>query len=75
MMDNVKMDQDVCSAAYRQKLKAFLVRWSDGRYDFIFSYSDAVPSMLLGNSSLELTNEVSKALNDDYKATKKSKKK
>lgn len=75
MMDNLKMDVDERSAAYRQKLKEFLVKWNEGRYDFILSYSDAVPSMLLGNSSLEVTNEVSKALNDDYKATKKSKKK
>ena len=75
MMDNLKMEVDERSAAYRQKLKEFLVKWNQGRYDFILSYSDAVPSMLLGNSSLEVTDEVSKTLNEEYKASKKAKKK
>ena len=75
MMDNLKMEVDERSAAYRQKLKEFLVKWNQGRYDFILSYSDAVPSMLLGNSSLEVTDEVSKTLNEEYKSSKKAKKK
>lgn len=73
MMDNQKMQLEEKSAKYRLKLKEFLVKWNQGRYDFILSYSEAVPSMLLGNSSLEVTDEVIKVLNEEYKTAKTKK--
>jgi len=69
-MDNLSMDINEKNVNFQKRVKDFLLKWNDGRYDFILSYSDAVPSMLLGNKSLEVTDEVIKQINDEYKARK-----
>ena len=54
-------------------MRDFLIKWNKGQYDFIISYSETVPTMLLGNASLEITDEIINQLNNEYKI-KKSKK-
>lgn len=80
-MDNLSMNINDKNIAFQQNLKEFLVKWNDGRYDFILTYSEAIPSMLLGNSSLDVTQEIIEKVNADYqsrkaeaKSTSKSKK-
>jgi outer membrane protein len=72
-MDNLSMDINDKNLSFQKTVKDFLSKWNNGRYDFILSYSDAVPSMLLGNSSLEVTDEIIAQLNAEYKAKKKKK--
>lgn len=72
-MDNLTLDISEKNSTFQKNVKDFLIKWNGGRYDFILSYSDAVPSMLLGNTTLEITNEVIAELNKEYKARKTKK--
>lgn len=69
-MDNLTVDIGEKNAAFQQTVKAFLLKWNNGKYDYILSYSDAVPTMLLGNASLDITSEVIDLLNQEYKEKK-----
>ena len=73
-IDNFTMAINEKNAAFQQGLKNFLVKWNMGRYDYILTYSDAVPNMLLGNASLDITREVIDKVNDEYKAKKEQSK-
>lgn len=74
-MDNLTMNINERNTAFQEGLKQFLVKWNNGRYDYILSYSDAIPSMLLGNASLDITKEVIDQVNAEYKTKKQSKSK
>ncbi len=69
-MDNLTNDIGEKNALFQQTIKAFLVKWNNGKYDYILSYSDAVPTMLLGNATLDITSEVVELINNEYKAKK-----
>ncbi|MGZ3899687.1 MAG: hypothetical protein ACXVNQ_04975, partial [Bacteroidia bacterium] len=76
-MDNLSMNINERNAAFQDGLKQFLVKWNNGRYDYILTYSEAIPSMLLGNATLDVTKEVIEQVNAEYKnrkAQSKSKK-
>ncbi|MDX2171582.1 MAG: OmpH family outer membrane protein [Bacteroidota bacterium] len=69
-MDNLTNDIGEKNAVFQQTVKSFLVKWNNGKYDYILSYSDAVPTMLLGNATLDITTEVVDQINSEYKAKK-----
>lgn len=73
-MDELSMDINDKSAVFQKNIKSFLVKWNNGRYDYILSYSEALPTMLLGNTSLEITDEIIAELNKEYKENKAKKK-
>ncbi len=73
-MDNLSMDISDKNAQFQKHVKNVLVKWNEGRYDFVLSYSEAVPSLLLGNATMEVTNEVIALLNKEYKERKSAKK-
>ena len=54
-------------------MRELLIRMNAGRYDYILAYSEAVPTMLLGNTALEITDEVIAQLNTEYKGRKTKK--
>jgi hypothetical protein len=58
------------NASFQKTVREFLMQWNKGRYDYIISYSETVPTMLLGNTSLEITSEVIEQLNNEYKNKK-----
>ncbi len=70
-MDNLSLDINQKNADFQQNVRDFLIKWNKGRYDYILSYSDVSPTMLLGNTTLEITDEVIKELNSEYKQIKK----
>jgi len=72
-MENLSMDLNEKNEAFRKNVKNFLTKWNNGRYDYILAYSEAVPSMLLGNTTLEVTKEVIEKLNDEYRQSKNKK--
>lgn len=74
-IDNFTIAINEKNAAFQQGLKNFLVKWNDGRYDYILTYSDAIPTMLLGNSNLDVTKEVIAKVNAEYLAKKDAAKK
>lgn len=69
-MDNLSMNINDKNIAFQSGLKEFLVKWNNGRYDYILSYSEAIPSMLLGNATLDVTQEVLTQVNAEYQAKK-----
>ncbi|HOZ87678.1 MAG TPA: OmpH family outer membrane protein [Bacteroidia bacterium] len=72
-MESLSVDINEKNGAFQKNVKNFLIKWNKGRYDFILSYSDAVPSMLLGNTTLEITSEIIEELNAEYKQSKTKK--
>lgn len=73
-MDNLSLDINEKNNNFQKNVRDFLVEWNQGRFDYILAYSEAIPSMLLGNTSLEVTNEVIIELNNNYKKNKTKKK-
>jgi outer membrane protein len=69
-MDNLTVTMNEKNHAFQQGLKDFLVKWNNGRYDYILTYSDNLPSMLLGNASLDITEEIITKVNAEYKVKK-----
>jgi len=69
-MDNLSLDIGEKNASFQKNVKEFLIKWNNGQYDFILSYSDAIPSMLLGNATLDITDTILNQLNEDYKKRK-----
>ena len=69
-MDNLSMDINEKNAKFQKNVRDFLVQWNNGKFDYIFSYSESVPSMLLGNKTLEITDDVIKEINNEYKSSK-----
>ncbi len=74
-MDDLTMDISEKNQKFQKTVRDFLQKWNQGRYDFILSYSETVPTMLLGNSNLEVTEEVIAELNREYKNRKNTGKK
>jgi outer membrane protein len=72
-MDNLSVDIGEKNASFQNNVKEFLIKWNNGKYDFILSYSDAIPSMLLGNATLDITDTILNQLNEDYKKRKSKK--
>jgi outer membrane protein len=72
-MDNLSMDMNEKNINFQKNVRDLLLKWNAGRYDYILSYSESIPSMLLGNTSLEITDEVIKELNAEYKLAKEKK--
>ncbi len=73
-MDNLSIDIGEKNASFQKNVKDFLVKWNNGKYDYILSYSDAVPTMLLGNATLDITDQIVTQFNDEYKERKGKKK-
>lgn len=71
-MDQLSVDINDKNTNFQKRVRDFLIKWNSGRYDYIFSYSEAVPTMLLGNTSLEITDEVIKEINSEYKQRKQT---
>lgn len=72
-MDNLSLDIGEKNASFQKNVKDFLIKWNNGKYDYILSYSDAVPTMLLGNPTLDITNEIVEEFNAEYKQRKPKK--
>jgi len=73
-MDNLSQDMNEKNTRFQNNVRELLLKWNNGRFDYILSYSESIPSMLLGNTALEITDEVIKELNDAYKLSKIPKK-
>lgn len=69
-MQNLGLELEEKNMELNKNVKDFLKRFNAGKFDYILSYSDMVPTILLTNEKLDITKEVLKGLNDEYKATK-----
>ena len=65
-MENLQSEVNEQNGNFQKTVRGFLQRWNGGKYDYILSYSETVPTMLIGNTSLEITEQVIKGLNSEY---------
>jgi outer membrane protein len=65
-MDNLAAELQEKNEQLQKDMKEFMNRFNNGRYDYILSYSEALPNVLFANPKYDITNEVIKALNEEY---------
>ena len=53
--------------AFLKRVKSFLANWCKGKYDYVLTYSEEVPFMLYGHSAKDISINVIKELNKNYK--------
>jgi outer membrane protein len=54
-----------------EKLQQVVDQYNNGRFDYVFSYSETVPILVFKNKKLDISNDIIKILNDEYNAKKK----
>lgn len=69
-MQNLAMKLEEKNVELQNNVKSFLRKYNNGKFDYILSYSDMVPTILLTNAKLDITRDVLKGLNEEYNASK-----
>lgn len=72
-MDNLAIELQEKNEQLQRDIKEFMKRFNNGRYDYILSYSEALPNVLLANPQYDITQEVLNALNKEYLQKKEKK--
>lgn len=72
-MQNLAMELEEKNTELQNNIKVFLRKYNNGKFDYILSYSDLLPTILLTNARLDITRNVLKGLNDEYQVTKSKK--
>ncbi|MBI3517947.1 MAG: OmpH family outer membrane protein [Bacteroidetes bacterium] len=70
-MQNLGVELEEKNMELNKSVKDYLQKINNGRFDYILSYSDLVPTILLTNPKLDITDEVLKGINAEYNAKKK----
>lgn len=66
-MDNLAMEMNEKNNAFQNEVRRFVREKYEGKFDYVLTFSEAIPSMLYGNNALDITHEVIMQLNEDYK--------
>lgn len=74
-MQNLGIELEEKNMELNKNVKEYLKRYNNGKFDYILSYSDLLPTILLSNSKLDITSDVLKGLNEEYNANKAQTKK
>jgi outer membrane protein len=69
-MQNLGVELEEKNMELNKNVKEYLLRYNNGKFDYILSYSDMMPTILLTNPKLDITGDVLKGLNDEYKVRK-----
>ncbi len=72
-MQNLGVELEEKNAELNKNVKEYLLRYNNGKFDYILSYSDLMPTILLTNPKLNITGDVLKGLNEEYNAKKAKK--
>ena len=70
-MQNLGVELEEKNMELNKSVKDYLQKINNGRFDYILSYSDLMPTILLTNPKLDITTEVLKGINEEYNAKKK----
>lgn len=70
-MQNLGIELEEKNMELNKSVKEYLNKINNGRFDYILSYSDLMPTILLTNPKLDITAEVLKGINEEYNAKKK----
>ncbi|MCF8423453.1 MAG: OmpH family outer membrane protein [Bacteroidia bacterium] len=69
-LQNLGVELEEKNLELNKSVKDYLLKINNGRFDYILSYSDMMPTILLANPKLDITSEVLKGINDEYKSKK-----
>lgn len=72
-MQNLGIELEEKNIELNKNVKDFLAKYNNGKFDYVLSYSDMIPTILLVNPKLDITNDILKGINQEYK-NKKNKK-
>ena len=72
-MQNLGIELEEKNIELNKNVKDFLLKYNNGKFDYVLSYSDLMPTILLVNPKLDITKDILRGINAEYK-TKKSKK-
>ena len=72
-LQNLGVELEEKNMELSKSVKNYLAKINNGRFDYILSYSDLMPTILLINPKLDITSEVLKGINEEYKNSKKKK--
>lgn len=72
-MDNLALELQEKNEQLQKDIKEFIKRFNNGKYDYIVSYSDALPNVLFAKPEYDITKEVLEALNKEYLEKKEKK--
>lgn len=72
-MQNLGVELEEKNAELNKNVKDFLKVFNNGRFDYVMSYSDLMPTILLTNPKLDITPQVLQGLNAEYNAKKAKK--
>jgi outer membrane protein len=74
-MENLQVELQDKNEKMKDDIKKLLTNYYKDKFDYILTYSNAVPTILLANPMFDITNQVVEVLNNEYKAKKQSQKK
>lgn len=72
-MQNLGVELEEKNIELNKNVKDFLVKYNNGKFDYVLSYSDMMPTILLVNPKLDITNDILKGINEEYKNNKAKK--
>ena len=67
-MQNLAVELEEKNMELNKNVKTFLQTFNNGKFDYILSYSDLMPTILLTNPKLDITPQVLQGLNAEYNA-------
>jgi outer membrane protein len=74
-MDNMVTEIAEKNAKFQDEVRDFLKTYSKDKFDYVLSFSTQIPSLLVGNEQLDITVDVIKQLNEQYRLKKSEKSK
>jgi len=69
-MQNLGIELEEKNIELNKNVKDFLAKYNNGKFDYVLSYSDMMPTILLVNPKLDITNDILKGINEEYKIKK-----
>ena len=69
-MQNLGIELEEKNIELNKNVKNFLQKYNKGKFDYVLSYSDMMPTLLLVNPKLDITKDILKGINDEYKRKK-----
>jgi outer membrane protein len=69
-LQNLGVELEEKNLELNKSVKDYLLKINNGRFDYILSYSDMMPTILLANPKLDITAEVLQGINEEYKSKK-----
>jgi outer membrane protein len=69
-LQNYQYDQQEMILALNEKLQQVVDKYNNGRFDYVISYSETLPILVFKNKKLDISGDIIRILNDEYKSTK-----